>query len=194
MSIVQRNKRFKQIWCLKHNGWFFGLRNRPNRGKELERKSLEQLENYDSITELCGALGISEADLKSTPRYAPPISPLSNEGTKPCLGPRPGTQWSDESEGLLRKLWREGLPKREIAKRLGRSYQAVEAKASDLNLPRRGRIVGASKVTLRDTGDTENNFRQECEESNARYVQAVLDAGGGSWSGYVSANAAGSSR
>jgi hypothetical protein len=104
-------------------------------------------------------------------------------------------QWSDESHGLLRKLWREMVPKKEIARVLKRTIPAVEKKANDLGLPHRGRICGGRKPESHtDAIKSEQEFRRACEESNRKYIEAVEREGGGSWSGGAGFNSSGSSR
>lgn len=45
--------------------------------------------------------------------------------------------WADNELTKLRKLWSEGLPTAEIARRIGRTKNSVVGKAHRLNLPRR---------------------------------------------------------
>jgi hypothetical protein len=83
--------------------------------------------------------------------------------------------------------------RRTAAIALGRSVNSVTTKACELGLRKRtpGRAARTDDQTNQNDFVT---FRRDCEESNARYVQAVLDAGGGSWSGHVTPNSSGSAR
>jgi hypothetical protein len=103
--------------------------------------------------------------------------------------------WTEEDIASLRRMISSGHKgRKEIAIKLGRSVNAVTTKACELGLSKRS--IGKAVRDLYGPCDNTDykRFIKECEESNQRYVQAVLDAGGGSWSGHVIHNSSGSTR
>lgn len=140
---------------------------------------------------------MASGETKSDPSFTTLGSRSCSEGTEQCTHPgalNHTLQWSDESHGLLRKLWREMVPKRDIARRLKRTIPAVEKKANDLGLPHRGRIGGGRKAESHtDLIKSEKEFRAACEESNRKYIEAC-EREGGSWSGAAGFNSSGSGR
>jgi hypothetical protein len=110
--------------------------------------------------------------------------------------PRSCLPWTSEEVDFLRRmLVVRHQSRKKVAIALGRSVNAITTKACELGLARRS----PGRAAVRNTdGPTDGRditaFRKQCEESNTRYIQAVLDAGGGTWSGHVPLNSSGSAR
>lgn len=86
----------------------------------------------------------------------------------------------------------ENRPREEIAKTLGRSIQAIQKKLYCLGLTNPNYRSGSyySRKLPLDDKETHASYR----ESTRAYAEAVMAAGGGSWSGVITPNAAGSTR
>jgi hypothetical protein len=111
------------------------------------------------------------------------------------LPSRSSLPWTPEDIDTLRRMISCGHRGRgEIANKLGRSREAVSTKACELGLVRRSVGKAARKTDGPTDGRDITAFRKACEEANDRYVQAVIAAGGGSWSGHVTPNSSGSDR
>jgi hypothetical protein len=103
--------------------------------------------------------------------------------------------WTPEDIDTLRRMISCGhKSRRQIANKLGRSLEAVSTKACELGLVRRSVGKAARNIDGPTDGRDITAFRKACEEANDRYVQAVIAAGGGSWSGHVTPNSSGSGR
>lgn len=60
-------------------------------------------------------------------------------------------RWTRADEALLRDLWATDLHSREIARRLGRTYKSIQARAMFLGLPLRGSLGTHSRFTPGET-------------------------------------------
>ena len=93
---------------------------------------------------------------KKTSRGSEPPLPAPPE---PSVQEGAGQLWSETERDLLRELWADRVPTREIADTLNRSISAVQSRAWILELPKRGRIAtkkpsdraGKPKIRIKST-------------------------------------------
>lgn len=102
-----------------------------------------------------------------------------------------GTRWDKDDENLLAKLWRDGLTKKEMARRLFRTVQSVEKKASDLKLPHRTPRGQARGPT---TFDGARVMESSMRKQDQKFIEAMLKAGYVMAEGASTLNSSGSSR
>lgn len=102
-----------------------------------------------------------------------------------------GSRWHSDDEGLLAKLWRDGATKTDMARRLCRTIQAIEKKASELRLPHRtlrGKARGSTKF------DGAPAMEHSMRRQDKQFIDAMLDAGYVMTEGRSTLNSSGSSR
>lgn len=128
--------------------------------QELRRNLLlKMLDRHDDPAEALPAAARLEQFIlsgRTPPReHAPPSAPATPDGGCPA-GPRPSggsgrparrstsaspgatrkRRWTDEEEGRLREMWREGTSVARIAQQLGRSNMGIRHRAHTLGLSR----------------------------------------------------------
>lgn len=148
------------------------------------RKSLTAIYARESLTNN-SHLGASGRPSPNAPQPGQTRATLRGPGNSRPL-------WSKESTALLIKMKGENRPREEIAEALGRSIQAIQKKLYSLGLTNPNYRSGGyySRKLPLDNKETHESYR----ESSRAYAEAVIAAGGGSWSGVITPNAAGSSR